>query len=251
MNKENEEIEKIKNFNEEENNKINIEKKGEIKPSSLNSKKDLVNDNNEDIFLDKYMNKDKFIDEYKINLEKSNNKKTKKNFLSLSDIEFESFIKEKDNKNSKSKFSIFMNMKKYGKNYQNDLKIIEYDSIKEEIYLIINKKKIKIRLFIKSNCITAFNFSTNFSLNNSEFYPLINLDFDFLTAEFFVEKNINSINLFILGYNNKKFCFIIPNDKLFEKIIYLIQLILHNSKGYEENILTIVKRKEFYKVNKR
>jgi hypothetical protein len=237
MNKENDELENIKNFNEE--NKAfyeDKEKKEEIKASSFQK--------------DKEKDKNISIDINKKNLEKSNNKRIKNNFLSLSEIEFDCFILENDNKKRKSNFSLFMDMKKYEDNYQKDIKIIEYDSNKEDIYLLIDKKKIKIRLFLKSNCLTAFNFLTNFSIKNSDFYPLINLDFDFLSAEFLVEKNTNSINLFILGYNNKKFSIIIPNNNLFEKLIYILQLIIYNSKGYQRNILTIVKRKEFYKVNK-
>lgn len=161
-------------------------------------------------------------------------------FLSLSDIDFES---EKD-----FQFLGFMAKKKLMLSSTLLARsFYSFNSNAEEIFYINGGKRIKSRLFIEENKLSIFNSSTNFSLQNSKYFPIVNLDFDFITAEMIL--NIESLSFRIVVLcSEKHFSFYIPDKTVYLSITKKINIIIKNSRGYKVNLVSIPLRKEFYKV---
>jgi len=161
-------------------------------------------------------------------------------FLSLSEIDFD---REKD-----FRFFGYMIKKKLDLESDNDFdSIYNYDTGNENVFYVQNGRRIKIRLFLESNKITAFNQMTDFKLKNAKYFPIVNLDLDFLTVKIYLDVESCTFKIFTLG-SNEYFSFFIPNKSAFEKIANKVNLLIHNSKGYKTNLFTIALRKEFYKV---
>lgn len=125
--------------------------------------------------------------------------------------------------------------------------LYKYDSKQSQINYNEAKKKIKIRLFLEENKLTAFNSSTNFSLKSYKYFPLVNLDFDFLTAELLMDTEDLNLRIVVLA-SNRAFTFNIPDENHFFSIANKINTIIKNSKGFTANLLGITLRKDFYKV---
>ena len=174
-----------------------------------------------------------------------NNKKKIDNYLcdylSLSDIDIESDLISFNFKKFISKIQTKNSM---DYNIEN---LINLDSGNEEIFYYDNSNKIKSRIFLEKNKITVFNFSTNFTLRNAKFFPILNLDFDFLTIDLIMDLKNLKFRICILG-NDKEFKFHIPNEDFFLKVSNKIYLILQNSNGYKNNLISICLRNDFFRV---
>lgn len=161
-------------------------------------------------------------------------------FLSLSDIDFHS---ERD-----FRFIGFMSRKKLDLKSDFDMgHIFNYDSATESIIMIIEGKKVKVRLFLQANRLTAFNFLTDFKSMNAKFFPIANLDFDFIRANIFIDVEKSIFRIMTFG-NDVYFSFSIANKASFQTIANKVNFLIQNSKGYKNAILSVALRKEFYKV---
>lgn len=176
----------------------------------------------------------------------NNNEKSKKenyinyDFLSISDIDFDS---EKD-----FNFIGFMSRKKLDiDNEYSMVNIYNFDSASEAVWLILDGRKIKVRLFLEANKFTAFNHMTDFKRSNAKFFPIVNLDFNFLSSQVFLELEKRLFRIAILG-SDTVFTFYVPDKAGFLAIVNKVNLIVQNSKGYKSVILSVALRKEFYKV---
>jgi hypothetical protein len=163
-------------------------------------------------------------------------------FLSISEIDFES---EKD-----FKFIGFMKKKKIDLESDQDMGYLyKYNSEGENVLYIKNRKKFKIRLFLEINKLTCFNYMTDLNSKNGKFYPIINLDFDYISSKIYIDIENLTFRILTLGYD-EIFTFSLQSKTAFQKIVNKINLIIKNSNGYKNNLLSVVKRKEFYKVIK-
>jgi hypothetical protein len=98
-----------------------------------------------------------------------------------------------------------------------------------------------VTLFLEPNTLKAFN-----PTDPNEYYPLVILDFDLVTAEMTIQKDQSQFRIQVLGYNNS---FLFRTKKhIFERIImYLYQFIV-SSRGNQFNLCGVSLRKDFYKV---
>jgi len=194
---------------------------------SNNSKKDNANSN---FFGSKKDNKN----------EKAEKQNIDYDFLSISDIVFDS---EKD-----FRFIGFMSRKKLELEKDFDMgHIYKYDSGSEKILINLDGRKVKVKLFLEANKFTAFNLMTDFKSGNAKFFPIVNLDFDFISARIFIDVEKKIFRIITLG-NDTVFNFTIQNKASFLTIANKVSLLIKNSKGYTNAILSMALRKEFYKV---
>ena len=268
----------INSFNDNEKNKLN-NRSTNISITNPNSNIELMLGRDvEDVFKYLTENENKEIDKKENNIknkenitqnyfnkyenynsENSNSKKDNTNYieskkslsqdkseqndleLSLSQIEFEY---ERD-----YKFYTFMYYKKYNLRHEYEIEDnFILDTNKEEIYIFDGNKKIKCRIFMEQNKISVFNIQTNFFSKNSKHFPIINLDFDFLTSNFLMDLENLIFRICIVGHN-KVFKFHIPNIKFYNIFSCRLNLIIQNSEGYKKCLVSVSLRKDFYKVN--
>ncbi len=249
-------------------NKLNLEKEEFLKKITVNENENKTLCNNPQKILEICLNSNLKIEEYnkdkvsysnkninpinnytesKINFVNSNENLKKNNienydFLSISEIDFES---EKD-----FKFIGFMKKKKIDLESDQDMGYLyKYNSEGENVLYIKNRKKFKIRLFLEINKLTCFNYMTDLNSKNGKFYPIINLDFDYISSKIYIDIENLTFRILTLGYD-EIFTFSLQSKTAFQKIVNKINLIIKNSNGYKNNLLSVVKRKEFYKVIK-
>lgn len=268
----------INSFNDNEKNKLN-NRSTNISNTNPNSNIELMLGRDvEDVFKYLTENENKEIDKKEINIKKkenliknyfnnyenhisenSNSKKDNTNYieskksvsqdkserndleLSLSQIEFEY---ERD-----YKFYTFMYYKKYNLRHEYDLEDnLCFDTNKEDICIFDENKKIKCRIFMEQNKISVFNSQTNFLSKNSKHFPILNLDFDFLTSNFLMDIENLILRICIVGHD-KVFKFQISNKKFYNIFSCRLNLIIQNSEGYKKCLVSVCLRKDFYKVN--
>jgi hypothetical protein len=173
----------------------------------------------------------------------------------------------KSNFNNNDKFNKFMRAKKveiekndfisendFTMNSTNELILLELidDQFLEEQSKNKNAnlnigKGIEVILTIKNQSIAAFNKNTDFSVVSGEYFPIMFLNFNSVSAALFINQEKLRCKICVLG-SKKAFLFEIPNKTFFEYFTNVLNNIIKNSFGNKTNLHSITLRKDYYKV---
>ena len=214
-----------------------------------------INNNSEEVKLDNHIMNNIIIetnDENKDN--KINTEKKSEDISSMSD-----YINEKKN----NLFSIkkILNEKR-DLEYINDFDI-NFDIFITEVYFKYGEYTNNINKYYKcflllrkyylyifnQNAFINDNFINNFDINKllNISFPLLFLNFNLLSCILLINKNKNTkeFQIKILG-TNKIFSFIIKDEKLFNKYIFIINSKINISDGYKQNKLGLALRNNVF-----
>jgi hypothetical protein len=99
-----------------------------------------------------------------------------------------------------------------------------------------------VTIFLEPNLIKAFNPG-----DTNEYYPLVNLDFDMVSANLTIQKEQHQFRIQVLGSN---YNFVFRTKKhIFNTIIMYVHQFIKSSRGNLLNLCGISLRKDFFKVN--
>jgi len=109
-------------------------------------------------------------------------------------------------------------------------------------------KSIKVLIKLNYPSIKAYNIKTDFSVISSEYFPIMSLNFDTVSAQLFIDKITQICKICVLG-SEKVFILKFINKDFFNNFSCVLDSIIRKSIGYNTNLYCIAIRKDFYKVN--
>lgn len=166
---------------------------------------------------------------------------------------FKKFMKAKKNEIENNDFTSEREFALTTANQKVLLKMFDVSSLEEENRNNTNndfynkEKGIEVLVKINNSSITAFNVNTNFSVISGEYFPLMHLNFNSVSASLFINVAKLTCKICVLA-SEKAFLFQFSGKSYFEFFTQILNQIINNSLGSKTNLHAVTLRKDYYKV---
>ncbi len=109
------------------------------------------------------------------------------------------------------------------------------------------QRAVEVIVKINNSSITAFNVKTNFSVNSGEYFPIIHLNFNSVSASLYISAAQLICKIGVLG-SEKAFLFEFVSNSFFDLFTQVLSQIIRNSLGSKINLHAVTLRNDYYKV---